>query len=352
MSDNSPPFSLARVLLIAIPAALLAWGVKSYTDGFQQKAREDSVRSTVRQMLGQETLPGGLAESFRDEDGDLVADPPEKIEDCIDPEEIVFSYYASTEEGNDRELWKPFTDALSERLDRPVRYVHFADVEEQLRALKEGRLHITALGTGAAAVAVSQHGFVPICCFADASGAYGYTMKIIVPAKSKVEKVEQLRGGRITFTRPRSNSGYKAALVMLMNDHNMRPERDYSWGFSYGHDNSILGVADQTYEAAAVASDVLARMIARDDLDGTAIRAIYESEGFPPGVIGYAYNLTPELREGIREALLELDVAETDFAEQYGAGEPIQLAPVNYAEDWAPVRRVNEAVAAARAGLE
>ena len=36
-------------------------------------------------------------------------------------------------------------------------------------------------------------------------------MKIIVPADSEIKKVEDLRASRMTFVRPRSNSGCTAA---------------------------------------------------------------------------------------------------------------------------------------------
>lgn len=352
MATESTSLSLLRILLVALPAALIVWGVKAYTDGYQQHAENESVRSTVRQMLWEGGERNELATPYRDEDGDLVADPPDKLADCIDPEELVFSYYASTDQSDEEEAWTPILEALSERIGRPVVYTHFSDVEEKLRAFREGRLHFTAFGTGAAPVAVNRAGFVPFCCLADAQGDYTYTMKIIVPAESNVQQVEQLRNGRITFTRPRSNSGYRAALVMLMDKYDMQPERDYAWGFSYGHDNSILGVRDGTFEAASIASDVLERMIARGDVAADQVRTIYESTPHPRGVIGYAYNLTPEIRAAIRESLLDYELSGSTLARQYAGDAEVEWAVVDYAQDWAPVRHIQERVAALRAHLE
>ncbi|MEQ8211730.1 MAG: phosphate/phosphite/phosphonate ABC transporter substrate-binding protein [Lacipirellulaceae bacterium] len=353
MSDapEQKSFSLLRILLIAVPAAAIAWGVKSYWDGQQQAAEANTQQNTVRNLLGTESA-NALAKDFQDADEDLLADPPEDAEKLQDPEELVFSYYASLAEAGDEateeQNWKAFTDALSKATNKPVKYVHFNDVNEQLRALKDGSLHITAFGTGAVPTAVNKSGFTPLCCFADAEGNYSYTMKIIVPADSKIEKVEQLRGKRVTFTRPRSNSGYKAALALLLDEHDMQPERDYKWGFSYGHENSIKGIADGKFEAAAVASDILDRMIAGGEIEEGSVRVIHESKPFPPGVLGYVYNLKPELRDAIREAVADFQVEGTPLIEAYGAGEPLALAMVNYKEDWGPVRAINEAVEAAR----
>ena len=229
-----------------------------------------------------------------------------------------------------------------------MKWVKYADTGEQLRALGDGQLHVTAFGTGAVPSAVNESGFVPLACFADADGNYGYRMKIIVPADSKHQEVSEIRGQRMTFTRPRSNSGYKAALAMLLAEHELQPERDYAWGFSYGHEKSITGIAAGEFEFASVASDLLDGMIAQGDIAADSIRTIYESESFPPGVFGYAHRLTPQLREGVRRALLELSLEGTEIQSRYGGGTAARLAEVDYQADWEPVRKVDDAVRGAR----
>ena len=71
------------------------------------------------------------------------------------------------------------------------------------------------------------------------------------------------------FTRLDSNSGCKAPLVLLMDEHNMLPDRDYQWGFSHGHEESIKGVAAKEFEVAPVASDILARMVEKGEVDAS-----------------------------------------------------------------------------------
>ena len=45
----------------------------------------------------------------------------------------------------------------------------------------------------------------------------------------------------MTFTRLDSNSGFKAPLVLLMDEYHFMPDRDYQWGFSQSHEDSIKG---------------------------------------------------------------------------------------------------------------
>ncbi len=177
----------------------------------------------------------------------------------------------------------------------------------------------------------------------------GYTMKIIAPAGSKIKSAEDLTPStgtrpRVTFTSPDSNSGFKAALVMLMEQRELFPERDYDWGFSLGHDTSINTIVAKEADLAPVASDVLEGMIAQGKVAKDAFVTVYESERFPPAVLGYACNLKPELRTAIREALLAFDWTGTSVANEYATAGNAKLVPVNYKDDWANTRRIDDIV--------
>jgi len=342
MSDAARPnsFSFGRVLLVAVPLAVLAWGATKLIPDVEREAQADLEKTMVSRLLGGQK-PAQLAQGYHDNDKDLVADPPSNEADLIDPEEINFSYVASSDSEDEEATWKEFIAALGEKLGKKVNLVTYADVDEQMRALKQGELHLTAFATGEVEVAVNEAGFVPLACFADEDGKYAYTMKIIVPADSKIENPEDLKGQRVTYVRPHSNSGCTAALVMLMKEHDLQPERDYSWGWSFGHENSIKGVAEKKFKAAPVASDILERMVATGAVQPDQIKTIHESEAYPPGVLGYAYNLKPEIREAIRQTTLEFPWAGTGLEKTYGKSGGVKFVPVSYKEDWKPIREIN-----------
>jgi len=242
------------------------------------------------------------------------------------------------------EVWRAFVSNLSAVIGKPVEYVHFADTAGQLEAIREGQLHVAGLNTGLVPVAVNSCGFIPVSTFGNGEGEYGYHMKLIVPPASAIQSVADIREHKVTFTRRSSNSGFKAAIVMLINEQGLAPETDFDWGFSNSHEGSIRGVADGTYEVAPVASDILERMVDRGELEADAVRGIYESERFPPAALGYAYNLKSALRESIRKALLEFSWSGTELAAEFGGAGTTQFVLVNFKDDWEPVRRVDNAV--------
>ena len=121
----------------------------------------------------------------------------------------------------------------------------------------------------------------------------------------------------------------------------LEPEADYQFTFSGGHLQSIKGIADGTYGAAAVASDLLEQAIAGGDISVSDFRAIYTSELFPAVAIGYAYNLKPELAGSIKSALMEFEPQGTSAATKLAKG-VTGFAPISYKDDWALVRRIDE----------
>ena len=118
------------------------------------------------------------------------------------------------------------------------------------------------------------------------------------------------------------------------------PDPAWGWallaaGLAYGLGAVRLGTR--------LAGDILERMTAAGQPPADKVRVIYESPPYPSGAIGYVYNLTPELRDGIRETLLNFDWAGTGLEQIYGPSGSVKFVPVSYKDDWAPVREINEA---------
>jgi len=142
---------------------------------------------------------------------------------------------------------------------------------------------------------------------------------------------------------PTSNSGFKAPSAILKADYDLLPERDFEPVFSGKHDNSILGVANKDYLAASVANTVITRMVARDVIKADQIVSLYQSETFPTTGFGTAHNLTPELKEKIRNAFFNFDWAGTSLEEEFGKGGETQFIEMNYQDFWNVIRKIDTA---------
>jgi len=162
-----------------------------------------------------------------------------------------------------------------------------------------------------------------------------------VPADSPIKTPADLKGKKLAFTAPTSNSGYKAPSAILEADFGLKAERDYTPVFSGKHDNSVVGVANKDYDAAAIANEVMKRMFERKVVDPAKIRTIYKSETFPTTGYGYAHNLDPRLVEKIKDAFFsfpwEGSALKAEFKEED------RFVPITYKKDWSVIRKIDAA---------
>lgn len=284
-----------------------------------------------------------LAPRFTDADGDMVADAPADPAEWVDPRVLVFAYTPVEDPAVYRGVWKEFLDHLEATTGRRVQFFPVQSNAAQLEAMRAGRLHVCGFNTGSTAVAVNLTGFVPFTMMANKDdGSYGYEMEIIVPANSDIQKPADLKGRQLAFTSPTSNSGSKAPQVLLKSEFGLVAETDYTPVYSGKHDNSILGVANGDYEAAAIANSVLTRMIARNVVDPAKIRSIYKSQTFPTTAYGHAHNLHPELAAKVREAFFTFNWDGTGLEKEFGAQNQTSFIPITFKKHWDVVRKIDQ----------
>jgi phosphonate transport system substrate-binding protein len=207
--------------------------------------------------------------------------------------------------------------------------------------MRSGRLHIAGFNTGSNPIAVNCAGFVPFAIMGTQNGQFGYEMEIIVPADSAIKTPADLKGKKLAFTSPTSNSGYKAPSAILEADFGLKAERDFTPVFSGKHDNSVLGVANKDYDAAAIANEVMFRMFDRKVVDRAKIRSIYKSETFPTTGYGYAHNLDPKLVETIKQAFFTFPWAGSALKAEFKNED--RFVPITYKKDWSVIRKIDEA---------
>ncbi len=287
--------------------------------------------------------PPQMDERFCDRDGDLVADPPEDPREWIDPDTLIFAYTPVEDPSVYENVWAEFLEHMAKVTGKKVKYFAVQSNAAQLEAMRAGRLHVTGFNTGSVPLAVNAVGFRPFAMMASRDGSYGYEMEIIVPADSNIQKVEDLRGRQLAFTSKTSNSGFKAPSALLKGQFGMEAGVDYQAVFSGNHENSILGVVNKDYEAAAIANSVLTRMAKRGTIDIKRIRSIYKSQTFPTTAYGYVYNLKPELAEKVKQAFFTFKWEGTKLAEEFGKSGEEQFIPITYKKHWEVIRKIDEA---------
>lgn len=286
---------------------------------------------------------GQLSPRYRDADNDRVADTPIDRGEWRDPRILVFAYTPVEDPALYSQVWDGFIDHLSRLTGKEIRFFPVQSNAAQIEAMRAGRLHVAGFNTGSTPVAVNCAGFVPFAMMAAADGSYGYEMEIITQPDSDIEDPADLQGRQLAFTSPTSNSGYKAPTSILLDEFGLTAERDYSTSYSGSHDNSILGVINGDYDAAAIANEVLQRMQARDIIQADQYRNIYTSRTFPTTAYGVSSELDPALVARIREAFFSFDWQGSALLEEFSDAGMEQFIPVTFGEHWAVIRQIDRA---------
>ena len=280
---------------------------------------------------------------FQDTDGDMVADTPTDPAKQVDPGTLIFAYTPVEDPAVYTKVWKGFLEYMEKMTGKKVQFFPVQSNAAQIEAMRAGRLHITGFNTGSNPLAVACAGFKPFATMASADDTFGYEMEIITYPGSGIEKVQDLKGKKLAFTSETSNSGYKAPSAILKAEYGLEARKDFEPVFSGQHDNSILGVANKDYPAAAVANSVLQRMIARNVLKADQVKSIYKSQTFPTTGYGVVYNLKPELQEKIKQAFFSFPWKGSALAEEFGKSGEAKFIPITFKKHWEVIRKIDAA---------
>ncbi|WP_153635598.1 phosphate/phosphite/phosphonate ABC transporter substrate-binding protein [Cobetia sp. AM6] len=284
-----------------------------------------------------------LDSRYDDADGDLVADIPTDASQLKDPSTLVFAYTPVEDPAVYADAWSDFLDYLAEKTGKKVQFFPVQSNAAQIEAMRAGRLHIAGFNTGSNPLAVACAGYRPFTMMAAADGSYGYEMEIITYPGSGIDKVEDIKGKEMAFTSETSNSGFKAPSAILKADYDMVAGTDFTPVFSGKHDNSILGVANHDYVAAAVANSVMGRMEDRGVIEADQIKTLYTSQTFPTTSYGVAYNLTPELQARIKDAFMSFPWEGSSLAAEFSESGEAKFVPISFQKEWEVIRKIDDA---------
>ncbi|MDP2698399.1 phosphate/phosphite/phosphonate ABC transporter substrate-binding protein [Thalassospira sp.] len=284
-----------------------------------------------------------LDSRFTDADGDLTADTPTDPAQQVDPDTLIFAYTPVEDPAVYAQVWDGFLKHMESVTGKRVQFFPVQSNAAQLEAMRAGRLHIAGFNTGSNPIAVACAGFKSFAMMASADDSFGYEMEIITYPDSGIEKVEDIKGSKMAFTSETSNSGFKAPSALLASEFSMKAGTDFEAVFSGKHDNSILGVANKDYPAAAIANSVLTRMVSRDVVKADQVKSIYKSQTFPTTGYGIVYNLKPELQEKIKEAFFSFPWEGSALKEEFAKSGESKFIPITFKEHWDVIRKIDDA---------
>ncbi|HUB24298.1 MAG TPA: PhnD/SsuA/transferrin family substrate-binding protein [Tepidisphaeraceae bacterium] len=338
-AESSKPLGAwSTWLLLACLAVALIFAANAGHQAMMANASRDAAQQQLVHAMGlTEPAPKGLAPRFTDSAGRLLADPPSDASQLVDPSVIVVAHLDSSDPETPNIDWNAFEAHLAQATGRKVVDQAFDNGPDQMVQISQGKLTLVALHAADAPFLVNNYGYQPAAVLGDESGANGNHLDIVVPAKSPINSLSDLRGRTLVCTLPSSITGYRAAVTLLMNDAGLQPNVDYTITWSLGQKKSITGVAASQYEAAAISDDKLQSLLEKGDVTTSSYRIIYQSQVIPRTTIGWFYNLKPELAAQLKEAILSFQPKASDQDEK-----PLHFIAINYKKDFQTVRQIDD----------
>lgn len=283
---------------------------------------------------------GNLDPLYCDEDLDLTADVPKDPAKFRNPASLLLSYSPQEDTATYEKLWAPYVDHMARCSGRKARLFQVQSSAAVVEAFRSGRIQFSMLATGDTPFAVNVAGAVPYAGIGSRTGNVDsllrYHVVVLVKNDSPYRKLADLAGKRVAHTAPSSLSGNMAPRALFTAE-GLTPDKDYKVIYSGKHDNSITGVLRGDYDAAAVADDVLDRMLTRGIVKPNEYRLIYRSKPFPSGSMVLAHDLEPALAKTIRECTLSYRFSPELIQAFQGSD---RYVPLDYKHDFEGVREV------------
>jgi phosphonate transport system substrate-binding protein len=201
--------------------------------------------------------------------------------------------------------YRQFLDYLGNQLGREIQLVQRKTYGEINTLFGKGEIDLGFICSGPYAVGSESYGFEALA-LPQVRGSNFYQSYLIVHKDSRIQKLEDLRGGVFAFTDPESNTG-RLVPVYWLQQQGETPDTFFKKSiYTYSHDNSILAVAKKLVDAAAIDGHIWEYYHQKNPVNTSQTRVIKKSEPFgnPPVVV--SSNLPAELKDRIRQLLFSM----------------------------------------------
>lgn len=201
--------------------------------------------------------------------------------------------------------YRHFLNYLADQLGREIQLVQRKTYGEINTLFKQGEIDVGFICSGPYAAGKKKYGFEALAT-PKVRGSTFYQSYLIVNKSSPYQKLEDLRDQTFAFTDPESNTGRLVPNYWLQK-RGETPDTFFKMSiFTYSHDNSILAVARNLVDGAAIDGHIWEYYNQIDPLNTSKTRIIKKSEHFGNPPLVASVHLSPQLKEKIRRELFSM----------------------------------------------
>jgi len=201
---------------------------------------------------------------------------------------------------------QPLKAYLERTLNKKIELIVTTDYSSMIEAMRFGRIEVAYFGPFSYVLAKSRAPEIEPFAVGVERGAPTYNSVLIANATGGVKTLADIQGKPFAFGDQASTSSHLAPRAYLLKTAQLDGDKDYKPVFLGTHDAVARAVQAGQVPAGALSKPILDSLISKNVIDPTKIVQLALSEPIPNYPIVMQGNLTPALKQSLRDAFLNV----------------------------------------------
>lgn len=201
---------------------------------------------------------------------------------------------------------QPLKKYLEQTLQKDIELVVTTDYSSMIEAMRFGRIEVAYFGPFSYVLAKSRAPAIEPFAVGVERGSPTYRSVLIATAGGPVKSLEDIRGKAFGFGDQASTSSHLAPRAHLLKKARLDGERDYRPVHLGTHDAVARAVQAGQVPAGALSKPILDSLVKRGTIDASRVVELDQSAPIPNYPIVMQGNLAPALKQGLRDAFLNM----------------------------------------------
>lgn len=199
---------------------------------------------------------------------------------------------------------EPFKAYLEEKLGMEIELVVTTDYSSMIEAMRFGRIHLGYFGPLSYVLAKSKSDIEPFAAMVK-DGEPTYRSVVIANAEAGIETLADTAGKTVAFGDRASTSSHLIPKTMLK-EAGLIADSDYQQQFVGSHDAVAVAVQNGNAQVGGLSEVIWDAVTERGLVDASKVKVLGHSKAYPQYPWTMQSNFSPELKEKIRTAFLEM----------------------------------------------
>ena len=195
-------------------------------------------------------------------------------------------------------------DYLQDKLGKNIELIVTTDYSSMIEAMRHHRIDVAYFGPLSYVLAKQKSDIEPFVAV-ERGGSTTYQGVIVANGASGVGRIEDIKGKNMVFGDQASTSSHLIPKALLA-EKGLKAKENYNEHFVGAHDSVALTVQNGKADAGGLSKTIFQTLVERKIINPDKVKVVAESKPFPEYPWAMRSNMSPELKEKIRQAFLQI----------------------------------------------